>query len=1132
MTDARPVALVCALLDTVDSLSYPQRMRELAARARRFRADGVLRAVLEELENGGGPYERGLAVIAAAVGQDREWIERCLADEDSFVRSHALQVARSLGVPDTAYERALADAPTAVRRRLMRAIVADGRTGLADRLIDGVRETWGDAEAARLLPGCSTGTVSRLLPDLFRSVGGWTALGRRHPGPLLDAAEQDLAAQPEALRDDWWRWYGHDRAVAAAAPRLPHRVLDLLERHGPSTVPVGLHGSLGPLATADPARLLRLLVASGGLDALAVSRSGALGHTVLHRLARQAPEGLVVALARTLAGHGDVLNRLLLALPPARRAAFHEAVVEGRGESDTVDAPLLDAMPRSHVAHLARRMADRARDRGEHWSSVLLAESYLPPAEVRERLLTATRRPAAADRAEAWPLLIRNAGRSGDPSVVATVLDDMLRLRNEQDPVRSAALRALLGTAPALFTDEVEPLLDRITTDAVEAPDSSPHTRSTLSSLALGILREHTATGQRALVNWALRTLVRLSGSTGHADLGRLDRTLRRGQEHTVFEALRPWLEAGSDKSDYGLVFALTRAVGRRAAAMPELQELLWQAVRYGNNSAARTAIGLWLQPAADRDERVERVLAREPSAAVLPDIIALLTGRRTDLLDPYLAESPPYGRFLTHGTSWTPPVEHSARWVPRQQLAAAHTLARAARDEKLPLYARAAAITDLARIPGHGVDAIREWTASTDVVLAEAALAALARTDAPADALPELLAHTGDDRARVAVYAASRAALHTRPATLGALLRDRTAPGTGKVTSRKEMVRLAATRLPVDQAAQVLAEAYATADQHPDVRAACVAFGTDLLGDERMWEVMTDAARGGRALRTAVLRAHPAQLPEAHRPRYARLVQEVCATDDEELAALAHHTLARWVPWAPGACDVFVAAVIGLDRRGAWQSAADALVGAALSTPEAALALNRTLLALAVNDTADEAGSERDRPARQRVVHTVRSLTARSTPRHYTARPVLAAAGTLLAAHRDFVPQAVELLVHAVDPDPESGPGALHTELARLAVLHEGRPVLASRTARTLGERISSGNRPASGDTDGLLTVAARLTESGGCAEGLFAAAITAAAGRRTAWTGPWRTQLRLLRQHPVADVRDAAYAQVTATE
>ncbi|MFJ7946961.1 hypothetical protein ACIQ6K_25400 [Streptomyces sp. NPDC096354] len=128
--------------------------------------------------------------------------------------------------------------------------------------------------------------------------------------------------------------------------------------------------------------------------------------------------------------------------------------------------------------------------------------------------------------------------------------------------------------------------------------------------------------------------------------------------------------------------------------------------------------------------------------------------------------------------------------------------------------------------------------------------------------------------------------------------------------------MRLAATRLPAGEAAGALAEAYALPGQHPDVRAACVAFGTGLLGDERVWEVMADAATGGRALRTAVLRVGPAELPEAYRPRYARLVQQACATDDEDLAALAHQALARWVPWAPGACAVLVDALTDLDRR------------------------------------------------------------------------------------------------------------------------------------------------------------------------------------------------------------------------
>ncbi|WP_261400256.1 hypothetical protein [Streptomyces sp. CBG31] len=216
----------------------------------------------------------------------------------------------------------------------------------------------------------------------------------------------------------------------------------------------------------------------------------------------------------------------------------------------------------------------------------------------------------------------------------------------------------------------------------------------------------------------------------------------------------------------------------------------------------------------------------------------------------------------------WTIAAESAGtRWTPRQQRAICRELERTVADGKLPLYTRAAALARLAALPGRGADAVRAWVDAPDVVLAEAALAALARTDRPADTLPDLLAHAGDDRARVALYAAGRAAAHARPSRLRALLAARTAPGTGKVTARKEAVRLAAALLPLPDAAAVLADAYAEPGQHPDVRAACVASGAALLGDERMGEVMADAATGDRVLRTAVLRTHPNELDPATGP-------------------------------------------------------------------------------------------------------------------------------------------------------------------------------------------------------------------------------------------------------------------------
>jgi hypothetical protein len=652
-----------------------------------------------------------------------------------------------------------------------------------------------------------------------------------------------------------------------------------------------------------------------------------------------------------------------------------------------------------------------------------------------------------------------------------------------------------------------------------------------------------------------------------------------------VYEALRPWIEAGTEKADYSLAFALARAVGRRAAGMPELQELLWQAIRFGNDVTVRNAVELWLEPPATRDERVARLLALEPSAGVLWSVLPVVTRRRTDLLDVLLADTPPYGRFLTKDTPWTVPVGYDVRrWLPRQQDAVARKLAKAAADAGLPSYARVAAIGQAARVPGRGAALVGRWTGSRNVVLAEAALGALAHTDRPGDALPELLAHAGDDRARVAVYAATRASRHVAPSLLAGQLREvLLGPGT-KVTSRKEAARLAATRLPIPRAVELLTEAYGRPGAHPDVRAACVAVAGPLLADDRIWTVLHDAACAEPVLRTAVLRVQPLDLAESHRERYARLVRDVSAAEDSETAALAFDALARWASWSDDAPTVLAQATADLSDRKAWKAAANGLVTAAAGAPQGGLGLLRALAELAEADTgtadlsdaesalgaedrptASAAGTptaagvvesgagataqadaaadsvrrpashalpdaeeQRDRPARRRVEYLVGRLTQQAGTAPGPIRPAALAAGELLARYDDFVPQAATLAACHLDLDAE--PHEVDAALDRLAVLTDGRPALTGRIAHELSGRLR--RQPPEGDVDALLGTVRRLTEHGGFAEGLLAAALTDAIGPRTAWSGPWREQLRALRRHRAPDVRDMALARVTAYE
>ncbi|MFJ2260255.1 hypothetical protein ACIOKD_18250 [Streptomyces sp. NPDC087844] len=181
-----------------------------------------------------------------------------------------------------------------------------------------------------------------------------------------------------------------------------------------------------------------------------------------------------------------------------------------------------------------------------------------------------------------------------------------------------------------------------------------------------------------------------------------------------------------------------------------------------------------------------------------------------------------------------------------------------------------------------------------------------------------------------------------------------------------------------------------------------------------------------------------------------------------------------------------------------------------------------------AAADADADAEPRRDRPARQRVDHLVACLAQRAEAAAGPVREAALGAAELLARYDGLVPQAAAITVAHIDLDAE----AEHVDaaLSRLAALTAGRPALAAGTAAELAERLEHSAHE--GDAEILLGVARRLTAHGGHGAGLIAAALTGALGTRTDWRQPWRAQLRALRRHPVADVRDAAPARTTAYE
>ncbi|SDT41915.1 hypothetical protein [Actinoplanes derwentensis] len=1073
--------ITAELLAVLDPLSFRQRLSHVAVWAR----TAANRAEVTAELRAGGPYERRLALVAAITTGDEAGIRAACGDETPAIRGEAFRAALRAGL-DVWHE----DLPAADRRRIYHALRLVEAPGVADELITRVAAAHGDAEAAMLLTACGPDVVRRSLPVLEHAVN-LSALARRHPGPFLERVTDRLDQAPTAdVRDRIWT------LVADALLHCdPAGVLDLLERFGPEDRLPGRIRGYGRIAAVDPARLAHLIAAPGRA---AWTARNPLPRAVLRRLAVLPAAGLAPIAVR-LRDRPWQFTLLLKNLPPARRGELYDAA--GLSAVDVPSTDLIEVLPHAVRIREATRVLTLPQVR-DHETMALAWSGFLAWPQASAAASARLRSGAAVERAQAWTVLISAARRSRDPQAVAEVLSGLPRLRNEQDPVRFAALSALAGAAHLL-----RPLgagaLTRVVTDAVEARDTHQAVMNALSALATETLRLHVDVPE--LREWALLTIDLTTTTAKVPALRRFGPQLRRGQETMVFDRLRGWVTAAFDRGDVRPLFALTRALGKRARLVPELQELLGRATEPPQvQSVAREAIALWLDDPRERPHRVETLLAADPSTVTIDTVWNTIDGNRTDLLDRVL-DAPPRGRFVGDEGHWLPRESRPERWLPRQQARYAELLRRDVDDTGLTAGQRAHALATAARIPVAGRDMLLRYVDSPDVVLAETALAELVWTDNPAGALVTLLARAGDDRARVALYAAGRSAADVPPSRLTALLVPLLTATEGvKVTSRKEVARLLG-QYGEPAVMAVLRDAWADPSAHRDVRAAIVSAARQRLAVTASWTILSGAADGSREERRAVLGADPWRIAERHRERFASLIAAACRSEDRELRREALARLPLWASWTTEVGALALESLTDLDEP-------PVAAGELLRVLDGA-DLRTVLLRLADLDAADErpgdAGS--DRPAYRRL-NLILTLTAdRARLPRTVDWSVEIAAARELAARPGLLRPAAGMLLHL---------GWL-SHLDEVADRCAGQPVLAAGLAGTV--------RDVAGDRDHdvpaeVLATAGRMATRGDLAGGLFATALAERGGTH-GWAGPWRSLLLTLRAHPDAAVRGTAY-------
>lgn len=742
--------------------------------------------------------------------------------------------------------------------------------------------------------------------------------------------------------------------------------------------------------------------------------------------------------------------------------------------------------------------------------------SYADIDETREELTDAITVSDARLRAAAYRNLIVSTGvnRKG----LTETLIALRRMKNDQDPVRAAALSQMSATLPLLVGPEHVDALRALADAAVEARDVSAASLTALRALALRLL----AVNQHGSVqDLALTMLERSSGADGLAWLGQLDRNLPQRTLERVLAAVLPQLSAEARRERFAPALSLAAKLYKRGWTSAGLYLLVEQAMGSSDTGVARRAAELWLADPEQRDARCTALIRMDSSSALLAGSLRHLHRRRQDLLDVVLSGKPLKGKFATGKTTTIPGfVDGFERWVPRQQSAYADLLRRGIADEKQNSQTKATYVRRLANLHWLDVDLVRPFASSDDVVICEAALNGLAHTSRPATSFGALVEHLNSDRARVAAYSLAPVVGAMAP-ELCAREFPAVARSAIRVTARKELLRLAAA-VRVDGVAGMLSDALDADAPHRDVVIAVGHAARQLAdGYAGAWDLLDRiATHDSPDVARSFTMASPREFDLGGKQRYGRLLLAVTHHPDLSVRQAAVNALPAW---AEGIEDElafrFGELILDPGAVGEWRGSVGALMSVNLRgiVSERIVGVAKSLLAATRTEDVT-AGGDRDVPMRQRLRTVLQAIRDRQDPRDDSANSLRRAASTVLDGAPDLAMERIALLLMALDWRQPA----------------EVRRVINSAAA------FAGASSDAVSDMGGVVEKSLEVNEQRWAPADLVplardllgdeqpssrvAVTITRVAGRRAGWPAEWCDVLTAARKSEDPDVRAAA--------
>lgn len=385
------------------------------------------------------------------------------------------------------------------------------------------------------------------------------------------------------------------------------------------------------------------------------------------------------------------LTKLFSALPPSRRRqVFTQAFAQEDTSQIIWSHELLELLPWPVRQAQAARICALRKIKADHAQQSTYA-AFLSTTDAAPLLTQLMRGSTAEDRALGCAAMIDNHRRARQP--FSALLEQLVnKLKNEQDPVRMAALQALARTPGWMFDAQGVEHLQAIITHTLEARDTSWSTRAACTTVAHKLLLAHAHQPKSAQFIGALNILRALAGQSAIQFPYNLCQGLRRDATAPLADAVLDWLEASAARNRYDELISFAQRLEDRAWDIERLQALLESAI-WATPTYVSLALPLWLADSRTRDERVTRALTKERSIIIYAPVWEHLHTRRQDLLDPFIQGLALGGKFASTKTGWLFPARDGfERWLPRQQQIFAQLLRRVIADKQQKMEARVSA--------------------------------------------------------------------------------------------------------------------------------------------------------------------------------------------------------------------------------------------------------------------------------------------------------------------------------------------------------------------------------------------------------------------------------------------------------